>query len=405
MKKILFMILFCILGFVPKSFAFHDLPYSLPATPPGAIETFSNYIQFYDYQGYEYLIYCSSTNDATTYNTNNVVSGYYAPYYISFTNVSCNSSQYSYYQYNANTNAWYYNLWNSGSVFLDHTQSLANTVRTTVNLKNISGTLTLPSNFSAYGWSGSTTISQNQIIVPAGTNITHSVSVARSPEAGGGVASLSGEETQPNCEAEDGLLCGVCEYNYCTGNVPSNSTVKFGAFPNSGYAFAYWEWNGGSSSSTANPETFTMSGDLGLVAVFKRTFRCASGDFYEPYDPQDPEIYGDGECVTYVRHETGADIYGNANTWYQGAINAGYYTTAGPSIPTGKDMNSAIIVFGIVSESSFPTGHVGIVINKVDSTHLNIRDANWNLDGKLDEHVIDVTNENYNILGYIYCTP
>ncbi|MFA7319544.1 MAG: CHAP domain-containing protein [Parcubacteria group bacterium] len=230
------------------------------------------------------------------------------------------------------------------------------------------------------------------------------LTASRSPEAGGGVASLP-DGVNLDCNAEDSIRCGACNANYCTKSFNANSNVVLKGFPGTGYAFYQWTWNNGANTATDNPHTFTMSGALGVTAVFKRTFRCASGDFYEPYDSQDPEIYGDGECVTYVRHETGADIYGNANTWYQGAINAGYHTTAGPSIPTGKDMSSAIIVFGIVSESSFPTGHVGIVINKVDSTHLNIRDANWNLDGKLDEHVIDVTNENYNILGYIYCMP
>ena len=150
-----------------------------------------------------------------------------------------------------------------------------------------------------------------------------------------------------------------------------------------------------------------MTSALGVTAEFYKTYRDVVDDgFYEQYNPQDPAIYGDGQCVTYVKHETGiTDISGNANTWYQGAINAGYYTTEGSSIPAGRDMSSAIIVFGRVSDQSFPNGHVGIIINKVDSTHLNIRDANWNLDYKLYEHVVDVSSANYNILGYIYHTP
>jgi len=241
------------------------------------------------------------------------------------------------------------------------------------------------------------------IVIP--NTLPRQLHTTRSPETGGGVASLP-DGVNSGCGTAGNICCGMTGYDdSCQVDFVYNSNVVLKGFHNDGYAFYRWTWNNGANTATDNPHTFTMSGALGVTGEFKKTFRCASGDFYEPYDPQDPEIYGDGECVTYVRHETGADIYGNANTWYQGAINAGYYTTAGPSIPTGKDMSSAIIVFGIVSESSFPTGHVGIVINKVDSTHLNIRDANWNLDGKLDEHVIDVTNENYNILGYIYCNP
>jgi surface antigen len=191
------------------------------------------------------------------------------------------------------------------------------------------------------------------------------------------------------------------------GGYEADTEVETTANPNSGYEFAYWEWNNGASSSTNNPETFTMDEDLEVTAVFFKTFRDVVGDgFYEEYDPQDPEVYGDGECVTYVKYETGiTDISGNASTWYSGAISAGYYTTEGPTIPTGMDMSSAIIVFGRISDESFPYGHVGIIINKIDSTNLNIRDANWHLDGKLYEHSIDVTSEDYNILGYIYHTP
>lgn len=271
MKKVFLVILFCFLGFVPKGFAFHDLPYSLPATPPGAIETFNNYIQFYDYQGNEYLIYCNNNNDATTYDTNNVVSGYYAPYYISFINVECSTSQYSHYQYNASTNVWYYNLWNSGSVYLDHAQPLADSVRTTVNLKNLSGTLTLPGDFAAYGWSGSTAVSQNQILVSAGNNITYSLNVSRSPEAGGGIASLP-DGVNLDCNAESSIRCGECNANYCTKSFNANSNVVLKGFPGTGYAFAYWEWNEGGSSSTNNPETFTMSSALEVTGVFKPQF-------------------------------------------------------------------------------------------------------------------------------------
>lgn len=154
---------------------------------------------------------------------------------------------------------------------------------------------------------------RDTIIYNANYQTTLQLTIARSPEAGGGVASLSGEETEPNCEAEDGLFCGTCGYNYCVGNVPSNSTVKFGAFPNSGYAFAYWEWNGGSSSSTANPEIFTLSGNLDVKAMFRPILqfplsgtlanRKLSHFFWD-----DTWTYGECPTGTYKKH-VGVDLY------------------------------------------------------------------------------------------------
>lgn len=216
------------------------------------------------------------------------------------------------------------------------------------------------------------------------------------------INSLSGGEV-----TGENVSCNVDTSSACNYNNLKNTSVALTATPkSSNYAFFSWKINGG-EEITDNPLTLVLDSNKNVEAEFYKTFRdVVSEGFYEPYDPQNPEIYGDGQCVTYVRHETGIiDISGNANAWYQGAINAGYYTTGGPNFPGDRDMNSAIIVFGRVSDESFPYGHVGIIINKVDSTHLNIRDANWNLDGKLDEHVIDVANQNYNILGYVYYRP
>ncbi|MEI6587627.1 MAG: peptidoglycan DD-metalloendopeptidase family protein [Candidatus Moraniibacteriota bacterium] len=83
------------------------------------------------------------------------------------------------------------------------------------------------------------------------------LTVSPDPVAGGGVAS-----------SDDEIQCGVNQYNYCQYNYPLNTDVELTAYPNAGFAFAYWEWNGGANSSTNNPETFTMDGALGVTAKF-----------------------------------------------------------------------------------------------------------------------------------------
>jgi murein DD-endopeptidase MepM/ murein hydrolase activator NlpD len=101
---------------------------------------------------------------------------------------------------------------------------------------------------------GSPVLSQTCVYAPP-------LTVTRSPESGGGVAS-----------SDDEIQCGVNQLNYCQVDYPLNSEVELEAIPNSSYAFAYWEWNEGASSSTNNPETFTMDAALEVTAVFYPTF-------------------------------------------------------------------------------------------------------------------------------------
>jgi|GEM_PF-5153335 len=201
------------------------------------------------------------------------------------------------------------------------------------------------------------------------------LTVTRNPEAGGGVAS-----------SDDEIQCGVNQLNYCQATFLLNSEVELEAFPNTGYAFTYWD--DGTNQYTDNPHTFTMDGAKEVTAAFSPPVRCATGDFRFNIDDTG------GECVAYVRDETDIEIYGNAYTWYQTAIDDGYWVGSTPEV-------SAIIVFA--SQDGMSNGHVGIVKEKLDATHLRLRDSNWGLDGLVDEHTIDLSN--FTILGYIYCTP
>jgi hypothetical protein len=89
----------------------------------------------------------------------------------------------------------------------------------------------------------------------------YQLTVSPDPVTGGGVAS-----------SDDEIQCGVNQLNYCQTEYPLDSEIELTAYPNTDYAFAYWKWNGGASSSTNNPETFTMDGELDLTAVFKPLF-------------------------------------------------------------------------------------------------------------------------------------
>lgn len=52
------------------------------------------------------------------------------------------------------------------------------------------------------------------------------------------------------------------------GSYTPGTQVEIEASPSTGYAFSNWEWNDGGSSSTNNPETFVMSGNLEVTAKF-----------------------------------------------------------------------------------------------------------------------------------------
>ena len=263
MKKIAavwtFVVIFacCLFLFPAKSQAFHNLPYQTPVVLDG--NTFTDYIQFFEYTtGMEYLVYCTDNNDATIRNTNNVVTGYYAPYWISMVLLNCNTASYGKYVYYPNYDYWGYNNWNAGSAYFDHTKPLADTVRTTVNLKNASNTWTFPSGGSAYGLTGA--ISYGQLLVSAGNNVPRGLTINRSPQMGGGVASLP---------EGDGIYCGLGGTDVCQLNFNQNSEVQLQAYPNTGWIFAYWD--DGTNHITDNPYTFTMNGAKTMTAVFKRS--------------------------------------------------------------------------------------------------------------------------------------
>lgn len=204
------------------------------------------------------------------------------------------------------------------------------------------------------------------------------LTVARYPEEGGGVISYP---------AGDGIYCGVDGYSVCQFLFDQYSSVDLEAYPNDGWSFAYWD--DGTSQITDNPYVFTMDGARTVTARFLRVFRCAAGDFRYNVDDHG------GQCVEYVRSETDVEIYGNASTWYQTAVESDYRTGYDPA-------ESAVIVFG--EQTGMPYGHVGIVVS-VDGYNVTIRDSNWCMDNceTIKQHTIDVRD--YYILGYIYCSP
>lgn len=384
MKKIFFAMLFCLLGFVPNGFAFSDVPHAVPWYDPVHSITLTDFAQYYDDAGNEWITYCQNNGGMHMYSTNNHIYGYTSPYYISFYNPTCNSG----YSISLRNYGSYWN-YNTGMTYLDFTQLLANTVKVTVDITNSSNTWTFPSGGSAYGLTG--TITNGQLLVPAGTNITYSLTVARSPEAGGGVASLP-DGVNEDCNDNSTIRCGECQYNYCNVNFAYNSNVVLKAFPSDGYAFYQWSWNNGTNTATDNPHTFTMSGALGVTGVFKKTFRCAAGDFYQTSGTG-------GQCIAYVESETGIDFsVGEAWQWYQEATNQGYYVNSStPAV-------SSIIVFNKVEGTALENGHVGIV-TAINGNNITIQDSNWcaNNCEQIQSHTVDVSN--YDILGYIYCTP
>lgn len=140
---------------------------------------------------------------------------------------------------------------------------------------------------------------------------------------------------------------------------------------------------------------------LGLMAFLVspgwsfETFSCTAGNFSDPINLNKGS--DNGQCVKYVRYETGisyAGCNGNASTCYDDAISAGYAVGQTPR-------ESAIIVFDAdSSKSGLGVGHVGIV-RSVDGKNVTIRDSNWVADYTVGEHTEDVST--FKIKGYIYC--
>lgn len=204
----------------------------------------------------------------------------------------------------------------------------------------------------------------------------YQLTVILNPQAGGTVTS------DPSCL--------TCSNNTCTGSyTPGNVTLT--ATAADGWAFA--DWDDGTTEVTDNPLTINLTNNKTLYAEFFKTFRAAAGSYYASVG----STIDNGQCVNYVRYETGipwADFNGDADATYQQAISAGYEVGATPRI-------SSVIVFA--AQGNMSVGHVGIVTS-ISGNSLTVRSQNFHNDEKVSDDVIpDITQ--YNVLGYIYYTP
>lgn len=179
-----------------------------------------------------------------------------------------------------------------------------------------------------------------------------------------------------------------CPGTSCEAGFTYNSEVDIEAYPETDWAFAYWD--NGTTNLYSNPLTVTMDSAKTLTAKFFGTFRNAAGDFRQSS--------GDGdECVIYVRNETDilyAACNGEAADCFSQAQSVGYSTGSAPRI-------GSIIVFNRAS-GALSSGHVGIVTN-INGTEITIQDSNWVAYHTIGNHTVDVSG--YSIAGYIYYTP
>jgi hypothetical protein len=142
---------------------------------------------------------------------------------------------------------------------------------------------------------------------------------------------------------------------------------------------------------------------LGLAAVLLAA--CASlpapvsvlgeapaqqGAFSLPYDPSAPPQVLDSDarsqCVPYARAQSGLQIYGNANTWWQRA--AGRYPRSSSPAP------GAVLVTRGYND---PTrGHVAVVTEILSSHVILVNHANWLNHGEISVNVpvLDVSANN-----------
>ena len=179
----------------------------------------------------------------------------------------------------------------------------------------------------------------------------------------------------------DEVACTTCP---CVYNLDEVNQSSIHATANTGYAFGYWK-------ETINPYSVTPSGDKSMTAKFFKTFRNAVGDFYADIDDTG------GECIVYVRSETGIDYdacHGDAMDCFSLAKAAGYSTGSEPK-------EGAIAVF---SRDTFPdVGHVGIVKEIVSGTSITLRHSNYLTYHIVGEDTINLTT--HPVMGYIYPTP
>jgi hypothetical protein len=92
------------------------------------------------------------------------------------------------------------------------------------------------------------------------------------------------------------------------------------------------------------------------------------------------------QCVPFAREESGVQLYGDANTWWQAA--RGKYER------NGEPEEGAVMVLKGYQRSD--RGHVAVVRHVVDDREIVIDHANWLNDGKiyLNQPVKDVSPGN-----------
>ena len=211
------------------------------------------------------------------------------------------------------------------------------------------------------------------------------LTVILNPAAGGTVAS-------------NPLSDFSCSNNPCTGHFSGD--IQITASQSNGYAFGFWD-NG--TTVTDNPYTLNMSSNISMTAKFFKTYIIDINNFKAQIGSTG------GECVDYVKYETGITdasgqlFSGNAWTYYQTAVNAGYQTSS--TIPRP----GSIVVFD--KSDALPNGHVGIVksYSPADNTMV-IRESNWSttVTCSSDCQIVGEHTETIGtnaILGYIYYTP
>ena len=109
-----------------------------------------------------------------------------------------------------------------------------------------------------------------------------------------------------------------------------------------------------------------------------------------PFDPSAPPQVIDSDarsqCVPYARSQSGVQIYGNANTWWQQA--AGHYPRSSSPAP------GAVLVTRGYNDRN--RGHVAVVTEILSSHVILVNHANWLNHGEISVNVpvLDVSANN-----------
>ncbi len=390
-KITLIIMMVCFLWFLPSAFSFTELPYGIPsASSPVNINGTDYYsvIQTVDYSGNEFAVYCPNNNGYYIGDTNNHLTGYVAPYYISFCNPGCITPNGLQKQYLYQNGAWVYN---SSSIYIDHSQSLTSSTRTTdtVSINPSTNTWTSPSNFAAYGYSGVHIFASSSLLIPAGTGITPApqLTINISPLEGGSVT--IGNYT---CDSSN----SPCQYP-----VSEFSQMLPEATANTDYAFGGW-------IETENPHPLSLNGFSGseeITTMFYKTFRNAAllVDGVRSYRKLNGNTSG-GECLDYVEYETDLPDNPNVNdVCTYSAVNClGQAAMKGYAV--GNEPKEGAIVIYLQGGGGLGNGHAGIVTDPdIGNGNMSVHDSNWNGDGVVHDRTVSKSDSN--IMGYIYPTP